>query len=60
MNKDDFDRITEEIRNMSDAEFDAAMEEAECGDLRWALEYAWDSQLDKFRQWKLCFRHMWE
>ncbi len=60
MNKEDFDIIIKEVRNMTDAEFDAAMDEAECGDLRWALEYAWNPQLDEFAQWKVCFKHMWE
>ena len=55
-----FKEATEQILNMPEEKFQRALEEAECGDLRWALEYGWNPDLDGFDQWKLCFRHMWE
>lgn len=60
MNKEDFDRIIEEIENMTDVEFRRHFEDARCGELRWLLEYAWDSELDEYLEWRLCFRQMWE
>lgn len=58
--KELFEQILKEIREMSDIEFDKAMEEAECGELRWSLEYAWNSELCEYLQWRMCYSHMWE
>lgn len=55
-----FDIIQNEILNMTDTEFDTAIEQARCGDLRWSLEYAWNPELCKYLQWRICYRYMWE
>ena len=58
--RSDLAEVTKDIMNMSDEEFQAAMEEAECDDLRWLLEYAQNPFLEEYAQWRVCYRHMWE
>ena len=54
------DEIAEEMENMSNGEFQIAMEEAECDDICCILEYAQNPFLEEYAQWRVCYRHMWE
>ncbi len=52
--------IAEATEKMLEIEFQMALTEAACGELRWALEHAWNPKLCKYAMWRECFRHMWE